>query len=66
MTLDKILKFNLSIIYYLIKCILPPSHILLFPALTYPLPCVHTVILNISVAGVWTLIAVVPVDGSGE
>ena len=50
-------KFNL------IKCTLPPSHILPFPALTYPLPRVHTVILNIGVARVCTLIAV---DGSGK
>ena len=36
-----------------------------FP-LTYPLPRVHTVILNVGVARVWTLIAVDPVDASGK
>ena len=33
---------------------------------TYPLPCVDTVILNVGVTRVWTLIAVDPVDGSGK
>ena len=36
-----------------------------FP-LTYPLPSVETVILNVGVARVWTLIAVDPVDASGK
>ena len=37
-----------------------------FPPLTYPLSRVDTVILNIGVARVWTLIAVDPVDASGK
>ena len=38
-----------------------------FPTpLTYPISRVYTVILNIGIARVWTLIAVDPVDGSGK
>ena len=36
-----------------------------FP-LTYPLPRVHTVILDVGKARVWTLVAVDPVDASGK
>ena len=34
--------------------------------LTYPLPRVHTVILHVGKARLWTLIAVDPVDRSGK
>ena len=36
------------------------------PPLTYPISCVYTVILNIGIARLCTLIAVDPVDGSGK